>query len=221
MHCEIKYVGKARNGISKYWCLTHKALASNKQGNKLDFCLYEKKDRYNKTLFVQDKKIERIQIVFDNLLKNKIPSIYINDTVFEGVLIYEDMVLDDKDFVGFFLAQLNHVSLEKVCCSHCGHIHSDNGKFAYTPHKTHLCLYCGHFFRVKEENIGSEMAILFPSPEIKLEKRKQKIENVCSITYDMFSGSILINGQTIDTIIIDDREESLVTFLNNQLKDLY
>lgn len=221
MHCDIQYVGKMRNGVPKYWCLTHKALASDKKGNKLETCFSEQKDRYQKRLSLQESKIESIQLFFANLLKNEIPILYINGVVFNGVLTYEDMLLDYKDFVGFFLAQLNHTHLEKVCCSHCKHYHSDNGKFAYTPHKTHLCLYCGHFFREKEANIGSEIAMIFSFPKVNLGSLEIEIGDILSLTYDMLSGSVLINGQKIDTIIINNKKEKLIDFLNRKLEDLY
>ncbi len=39
-----------------------------------------------------------------------------------------------------------------------------------------------------------------------------KIGNICAITYDMFSEIISINGQTIDTIIIRNKKESIILF---------
>ncbi len=221
MDCHIEYVGKMRNGIPKYWCLTHKALASDKQGNKLDSCLNERKENRKKSLSIEENQVKSIKLVFANILENTVPTVYINDEEFDGVLLYQNCVLDYKDFVGLLLAKINHVVLQQVRCSHCEHYHSDNGKFAYTPHSTHLCLYCGHFFRVKKANIGSELAMIFPTLDVQLQRGKLEIEDTCSITYDLFCGSVLVNGEVIDTIVVKGEELSLIEFLNNQLKDLY
>lgn len=221
MDCQIEYVGKMRNGIPKYWCLTHKALASDKQGNKLDSCFNERKENMQKCLSIEENQVTSIKLVFANILENTVPTIYINDEEFDGVFLYQNWVLDYKDLIGLLLAKINHIFLQQVRCSHCGHYHSDNGKFAYTSHSTHLCLYCGHFFRVKKANIGSELAMIFSIPDVQLQTKKLKIEDTCSITYDLFCGIVLVNGEDIDTVVVKGKEFSLVTFLNNQLKDLY
>lgn len=221
MDCCITYVGKMRNGTCKYWCSAHKALASDKQGNKLDSCLNENKEKYTNGLSIEENTLKNIKIVFTNILNNKVPIVYVNGELFDGVFLYQDCVLDYKDLVGLLLAKLNHTPLETVRCSHCNHYHSDNGKFAYTPHSTHLCLYCGHFFRVKEANVGSELATFFSLPTIKLEKGKIEIKDICSVTYDMIGGEILINDTSVDTVVIQKEKFSLAQFLNKNLKDLY
>ena len=115
------------------------------------------------------------------------------------------------------LAKLNNIPLEIVKCSHCGRYHSDNGQFAYTPHRTHLCLYCGHLFRAKERNIGSELAMIYTIPEIKLKDKLLKIDNYCCVEYDMLKGNLLINNQNVNKVLFEGKELNIVEFLNNLL----
>ena len=219
MECNIKYVGKLRNGTPQYYCSTHKSFASDKKGNRLEECLCSNKEQYNNKLNLKETKIKEIKIIYHNILKNTTPKIYINDKEFDGVLEYDNCVLSYKDLGGIMLSKLNNIPLEVVKCSHCNHYHSDNGKFAYTMHRTHLCLYCGHLFRVKEKNIGNEFSIIYDIPEIKLEDKKIIIDDICTIEYDLFSGNLLVNNKNINKISINEKEINITDFLNEILKD--
>ncbi len=219
MECNIKYVGKLRNGTPQYYCSTHKSFASDKKGNRLEECLCSNKEQYNNKLNLKETKIKEIKIIYHNILKNTTPKIYINDKEFDGVLEYDNCVLSYKDLGGIMLSKLNNIPLEVVKCSHCNHYHSDNGKFAYTMHRTHLCLYCGHLFRVKEKNIGNEFSIIYDIPDIKLEDKKIIIDDICTIEYDLFSGNLLVNNKNINKISINEKEINITDFLNEILKD--
>ena len=143
MKCNIKYIGKSKQGMTKYYCSVHKSFAYDKFGNKLEKCTWSNKEIYDNRL---------------NIKQNIIPKILINDNEFNGVLEYNNYILTYKDFGVIMLSKLNNIPLKIVKCSHCGYYHTDNGKFAYTPH---LCLYCGHLFRAKEKNVGSELAMIY------------------------------------------------------------
>lgn len=216
---QLKYVGKLRNGTPQYYCSTHKSFASDKKGNRLEECLCSNKEQYNNKLNLKETKIKEIKIIYHNILKNTTPKIYINDKEFDGVLEYDNCVLSYKDLGGIMLSKLNNIPLEVVKCSHCNHYHSDNGKFAYTMHRTHLCLYCGHLFRVKEKNIGNEFSIIYDIPDIKLEDKKIIIDDICTIEYDLFSGNLLVNNKNINKISINEKEINITDFLNEILKD--
>lgn len=217
MKCNIEYVGKLRNGTPQYYCSVHKSFASDKKGNKLEECLCDNKELYNNRLNIKETNIENIKVIYPNILKNVIPKILIKDKEFNGVLEYDNCILNYKDLGGIMLSKLNSIPLDIVKCSHCNHYHSDNGKFAYTPHRTHLCLYCGHLFRVKERNIGNEFSFIYNIPDIKLEKSMINIDNECSIIYDLFNGSLSVNNQNVNRISIKDKEIDVIDFLNNIL----
>ena len=219
MKCNIEYIGKSRQGKTKYYCTVHKSFAYDKLGNKLDECLWNNKEIYDNRLNIRQNVIENIKIKYENILENVIPKIIINDEEFNGVLEYDNCILTYKDFSGIMLAKLNNIPLEIVKCSHCKRYHSDNGKFAYTPHRTHLCLYCGHLFRVKERNVGSELAMIYDIPKIKLNDKLLKIDDYCCVEYDFLKGNLLINNQNINKVLFKDRELDIVEFLNHILKN--
>lgn len=219
MECNIKYVGKLRTGTSQYYCSTHKSFASDKKGNKLNSCLCTYKKLYDTTLNLKEEDIKSIQIIYENILENKVPKVMVNDVEFNGVFLYETSVLHYKDLGGMMLSRLNHIPLEIVSCSHCNHYHTDNGKFAYTPHRTHLCLYCGHLFRVKERNIGNEFSMIYDIPYIKLDDNRIVVDKTCKIEYDLFAGELFVNGKVGDKIFYQEKEISLVDFLNKCLEN--
>ncbi len=219
MKCSIEYIGKSRQGITKYYCTVHKSFAYDKLGNKLDECLWINKEIYNNRLNIKQTEIKNISIKYENILESVIPKITINNNEFSGVLEYDDSILTYKDFGGIMLAKLNNTPVEIVKCNHCGRYHSDNGQFAYTPHRTHLCLYCGHLFRVKERNIGSELAMIYNVPEIKLKAKLIKIDDYCCVEYDMLKGTLLINDQNVNRVLFKGEELEIVEFLNHLLEN--
>lgn len=219
MNCIIEYVGKLRTGTPQYYCLVHKFLASDKKGNKLEECLCEYKALYDNRINLKEKRVESIKIIYTNVLKDTVPRILINNEEFNGVIENDGSVLCYKDLGGIMLSKLNNISLELAKCSHCGHYHSDNGKFAYTPHRMHLCSYCGHLFRVKEKNVGSELNFIYNIPCIELNDDLIPIEDVCSIEYDLLKGSFLINNKSGNRILLEGKEIDIVKFLNDTLKN--
>lgn len=221
MKCNIEYIGKSENGIPQYYCMAHKAFASDEKGNELEECLCNNKEQFDNCLNLKENKIESIKIIYDNILDTVIPNVFINGNVFKGVLVFENCVLNYKDLGGMMLAKVNQISLETVKCNHCNHYHSDNGKFAYTPHRTHLCQYCGHLFRVQERNIGNELDRIFDIPDIQLQEKEISIENSCQIEYDLLKGELLVNHQNANRLIIQNEKVSVIDFLNNALKDEY
>ena len=219
MKCNIEYIGKSRQGINKYYCTSHKTFAYDKQGNKLEECPCPNKEIYNNKINIKSKLINNICIKYENILENVIPKIIINGNEFNGVFEYDNCTLTYKDFGGIMLAKLNNIPLEIVKCSHCQHYHSDNGKFAYTPHRTHLCLYCGHLFRVKEKNIGSELAMIYDIPKIKLEDKLLKLNDYCCVEYNMLKGILLVNNQNINKILFENKKYDIAEFLNHILEN--
>ena len=219
MNCNIEYVGKKRNGTPQYYCLTHKSFASDKKGVKLKMCLCEFKEDYQNRFPL--KNVQSLKVVYEDILSCKRPLIYINGNEFKGVLEYESGVLSYKDLGGLLLAKLNKVSLSIVKCNRCGHEHTDNGKFAYMPHSTHFCLYCGHRFRVHSRNIGNELGMMFDVPEIKLNMGKEAILETCKVEYDVFKGIVLVNDKEVLQVSYKGKEMRLVEFLNIIMENEY
>lgn len=219
MQCDINYVGKKRTGTPQYYCSTHKAIAYDKKGNKLDECLCTYKELFDNCLDLEKTNVESIKVIYQNILENIVPTILINNKEFKGVLKFDNSILTYKDFTGTMLAKLNNIPVEVVKCNHCNQSHSDNGKFAYTPHRTHLCLYCGHLFRVKEKNIGNEFSMIYKIPNIKLGDKVIDIVDNCLVEYDLFEGELLVNKENVNRITFKGKEINIIEFLNKVLKD--
>ncbi len=221
MKCNINYIGESESGLKEYYCYTHKYMASDENGNKLEECLCPEKELFNNVLDLKNTQVSSLKIVYENLLDNKKPKIYINNEEFNGVLTYDTSTITYKEFGGIMLSRLNYLSMKHIKCKHCNHYHSDNGKYAYTPHRTHLCYYCGLLFRDDEKSIGNELDIFFKIPYINLEENTITITDKIEVEYDLFSGIILINKQNVDNLIIDNKEISLKEYLNDILKEEY
>ena len=219
MKCNIEYVGKLRNGTKKYYCTAHKYITSDKEGNRLKECLCNYKELFNNCLNLKEYNIKSIKIIYENILKSLVPKIIVNNKEFNGVFKYDNCLLTYKDFGGIMLSKLNRIKLETIKCNHCNHYHSDNGKFAYTPHKTHFCLYCGHLFRVKEKNIGNELELIYNIPNIKLKEELIVVENNCYVEYDLLKGLVHINNKNCDRIFMKGKEISIIEFFNYILQN--
>ncbi len=86
MKCNIEYIGKSRQGITKYYCTVHKSFAYDKLGNKLDECIWSKKEIYDNKLNAKQNKLKNINIRYENIIESVIPKIIINSNEFSGVL---------------------------------------------------------------------------------------------------------------------------------------
>ena len=94
MKCNIEYIGKLRCGRPQYFCTTHKSLASDKSGHKLDECLCSYKELFVNKLDLKNTKITSIKIVYENIFDNQIPNIFIKSKsflklfyIFSGIFI--------------------------------------------------------------------------------------------------------------------------------------
>lgn len=219
MKCDIHYI--PNNEGVPYWCHTHKTKGTKINEFAPTLCDCKYKERYENIEEMNPNDIKSIRIIYSNLNENTNISMFINDKEFKGILKIKDSIIDLKDYGGLMLSILNNVHLEASQCPLCGGIHTDNGKFAYTPHSKHLCIYCGHFYNVKEANIGNELALYFNFPSINLEDNIVNIDKKCEIIYDLFKGKILVNNVSCKKVKQNDKELDLVEFLNIKLKEEY
>lgn len=217
MKCNIKHIEK-NEGVD-YWCLSHKTKATSLDGKTPIYCDCEYKERYEKIVEMTPDEIESIKIIYPDLNKDTDVKVYINNKEFNGILKLENSIIDLKDYGGMLLSKLNNVMLEASKCPYCSGMHTDNGKFAYTPHSKHLCIYCGHFYNVNMENIGNELALYFNIPNIDLENNTSIIDEKCELTYDLLKGDVLINNISCKKVQINGKEIDLVLFLNDVLKN--
>lgn len=219
MKCNIKYI--QNNSGLDYWCLSHKTKADKVNGEAPTTCLCKYKERYNNIKEISKEEIKSIKITYPNLNSNTDVKVYINDEEFNGILKIENSIIDLKDYGGLMLSKLNNIILESSKCPYCGGRHTDNGMFAYTPHSRHLCIYCGHFYNIENENIGNELALYFDIPDIILEDNISEIDEKCEVTYELLSGKLYVNDICCEKVKLDNKEIDLVSFLNDVLKNEY
>ena len=219
--CCIKYCGKDEKGLDRYWCLTHKDIASDEEGNKLETCLCGYKEIYDNKIKIEPQNVDSIKVVYKNVLKEIKPIIYLNQKEENHALEIEDSILDFKDIGGLMISKLNCIKLISSYCSYCGKPHTDDGVFAYTPHAKHLCQYCGYFYNVEEANIGNEFALFFDVPNITLEEGIVEIEDTLSLEYDVLKGILLINGKNVNKVKVKEKIIYLKAYLNELFKEEY
>ena len=219
--CHIKYCGKDENGIDRYWCLTHKDVASDKDGHLLKECLCNYKKIYDNKLKIEPRNIESIKVIYKNALEEIKPIIYLNKNEENHALQIKDSILDFKDIGGLMISKLNSIKLIPSFCSYCGKPHTDDGVFAYTPHAKHLWQYCGYFYNIEKANIGNEFALFFDVPDINLVEGIVEIEGTLSLEYDALKGTLLTNGKNVNKVKVKGKIIYLKAYLNELFKDEY
>lgn len=218
MKCNIEEV--IWNGEKKYYCTTHRSPAFDNDNKKLKECLSKNKEAFKNIVDMNKEKIKEIILIYPNLLENTKGSIIINGTEI-GILKIENSIFEVRDFGGIMLSLLNNIKLQEEKCPLCNHIHSDDGMFAYKPHDTHLCMYCGNLFDVREKNVGNELSTIFKIPKIKLNDKTINIQEKCMLKYNLLKGEITINEINCNKLIIKDKDYSLIEFLNDLLYNEY
>ena len=219
MECNIRYL-EAKDGV-EYWCLSHKTKATSINGKKPICCDCKYKEKYENIVEMKTEHIKSIKIVYPNLNKNTNVQVFINNQEFACILKIKDSIIDVKDYGGLLLSKLNKIDLKNSKCPYCGGMHTDNGVFAYTPHSKHLCIYCGRFYKVEEANVGNELTLYFDFPDIDLEDNTVLIDEKCKLTYDLFTGDLLINNISCQNIKQNNKTIHMVSFLNEALKNEY
>lgn len=219
MQCRIEHI--PNNSGVEYWCLTHKTKATKKENKFPVECDCKYKERYNEIVEMNHEDIKSIQIIYPNLNESTNVSLYINEKEFLGILKIKNSIIDLKDYGGMLLSKLNNIILETSECPVCKGKHTDNGQFAYTPHSKHLCIYCGRFYDVEKANIGNELALYFDFPDIHLEENIVSINEKCKLSYDLSTGTLLINNYSCNTVEKEGEKIELITFLNEMLKEEY
>ncbi len=199
MNCNIDYIGKFRNGKKKYWCKAHKSLAPDDK-----ICTKSNKDLFDNPIHLNKENVTSIVLTINDANYD----LQINGEPINKVVIIDNSILELKDFIGLMLLKINNIPVEEVHCKRCSHLHSDNGYFAYTPHKKHLCNYCGHEFIGSHKNVSHELDVLFSIPEINYDFRSTN----ATIEYDFLECSLKTSFKNY---------EALKEYVNEYFKNSY
>lgn len=177
--CNINFIGKARNGINRYWCSIHQAPAYDKDGNQLEKCL-----EADNEVVMEDQDIFSITprdysggvalwgaapSIYDNTQLNMDFGIHVHarkeiggikqiDKTFKKVCVIDSskkVYFDGLDAIAYSCGNIFRQNLEFVTCNHCGFPHLDKNWFSVNPHIKHKCSGCGRDFFMKYSTIGN------------------------------------------------------------------
>lgn len=179
--CTAQYVGKNRNGTSRYWCTVHHAPISDGKGNLLPKCLHTspkiKETKSNSltispldypggialwgaTMAVYDTTAFNLDLGIHVHARKKIGEDKQIDKTFRYVHVKHGDQSVDFDYLAA-IAYLSSNMLQKemnyIVCPKCGFAHLDKDWFSVNPHKKHLCNCCGRIFVHPAPNIGNPL----------------------------------------------------------------
>ncbi len=185
--CEIRDVGLARNGRSRFWCVTHRADATGTGGVPLAQC---KGDHQPSTA---GRSIEfdpsdypggvalwgSVAPVFDTTPLSERSGVHVHarknatgkkdiDSTYDIVKfsyrrdLIEDghATIDGGVAVAYYIARFVGNDVECLFCTYCGNPHADTDIYAVNPHRKHLCHACGKFFSAESRGVSNPLALL-------------------------------------------------------------
>jgi transposase-like protein len=187
--CKIEYIGRRRDGKSRFWCLEHKADATGKYGVELASCsranisppnpddiLELNPDDYRGGIGVWGA----VPAVFSTAQHNfsdlgihiharpEVGEKKVIDRTYKSVKaslskdLFDTKVVEigEEEAVYYMVAQVMGYKMRNVICSRCNAPHLDKDFFAVNPHRRHLCANCGHHFHDSELGIGNPLMAL-------------------------------------------------------------
>lgn len=183
MECKIKKGTIGKEGKIFYLCTTHKQFLNEEPTST---CGYDSIETFDKENVWKKEDISTIEFIFSIPYNSSNCKIILNGKEVSALFIEESKIIKD-DFFGLYTSLKNDIELEKVRCTECNHLHSDDGIFATKPHDAHLCYYCGSLFKVSHQNIGNELYSILNIP--KLTNRIEEQEGI-TYKYDLLKGTV-------------------------------
>lgn len=179
--CNIKPVGKRRDGGTRYWCLAHKADATAKYGRRAKVC---RAAHLSPILPKEILELDLDQYRGGVALWGAIPPVYDTtrlpldfgihvharkkagghkeiDSTYRGVrlrgrkLPSNGLLISELDAVYYMVSSVFGFDTRQVRCTLCGYPHLDKDWFSIHPHRRHLCAGCGRNFRDSITGIGN------------------------------------------------------------------
>ena len=181
--CTIQFVGKARNGSSRWWCTSHGANATGPRGLRLDVCERAETREINASILQLDPAdypggvaIWRVsRPVYDTTNRETHPGVHVHarlipdapkdiDESYDAValrlhadLVQANVLVTEPMARAYYLARFCGHRLKSLSCTRCRAPHLDEGWFAIKPHRRHLCQACGHHFVDRDHSVSSPL----------------------------------------------------------------
>jgi hypothetical protein len=179
--CDIRPVGKRRDGGTRYWCLAHKADATAKYGRRAKVCraahlppilpeeiLELDLDQYSGGVALWGAvppvyDTTRLPLDFgihvharkDTSGDKDIDHTYRSVRLIGRQLPSDGLQISEIDAVYYMVSSVFGFDTRHVRCTLCGYSHLDKDWFSIHPHRRHLCAGCGKNFRDTALGIGN------------------------------------------------------------------
>jgi hypothetical protein len=219
--CEIVSVGKRRNGSARFWCLRHRADATEKYGRPAKTCRnagqrpIDPKDILTLDL---DEYVGGIALwgasppIYDTTVLPLERGIHVHarpeadaakeiDFSFAVVKIVGSIVpeggilISEADAVHFMTSSVFDVKMSHIVCAHCGHPHLDADWFSTHAHSRHLCGACGRYFKDMRASVGNPICGVREACGVKAPRLKNAPEKL-AIEQSGYPGGIQIWGSS-------------------------
>ena len=184
--CQIRDVGKARSGHSRFWCVAHGANATGRYGACLSQC--ERAHLDIDPALVLDLDLERypggialwasVDPIIDTTTLPPERGVHVHareeaggkkivDDTFPAVSVaykrdlidYGRALITHETAVSYYVARFLGREITCLFCTYCGDPHLDAEFFAIKPHRRHLCHGCGRYFSVEQRTISNPLAL--------------------------------------------------------------
>jgi transposase-like protein len=180
--CRVVSVGKRRDGSSRFWCLTHRADATEKYGmeaarcRRADIAPVQQEER----LVLDPKEFAggvgiwgSVPPVYDTTSTSLEAGIHVHarkanekekfiDKSFREVIVKGmtrgDVTISEAQAIYFLVSTLLGFRTKVIRCTRCGSMHLDEDWFSVHAHKRHLCEACGRTFHDEEAAVGNPLA---------------------------------------------------------------
>ena len=180
--CNIRNVGKSRNGSDRFWCSQHNSTATGYGGIKLENCELSYLDTVPKrVLEIREHDFPggiaiwgAVDPIFNTTdysdqagvhvhARNEPGGDKIHDETFDEVRLHYKNDLFDNNVVtithdvavAYYVSRYIGRNVDSLICPHCRKVHLDKDVFAVKPHKRHLCHHCGRFFNDVKRGISN------------------------------------------------------------------
>lgn len=198
--CDIVYVGKRRDGGSRFWCVAHKADATAKYGVAATHCVaaYDEPIPGSATLDLDPSDYPggvalwgSVPACYDTTTQPVDRGIHVHARTKTGgdkdidltyrrlrVPFRKDLIsspwmeVEEIDAINFMVSSVFEFPTIEVHCTHCGFTHLDRDWFAVHLHKRHQCHGCGRQFSDVEPGIGNPVASLRAALQTKMHPLK-------------------------------------------------
>lgn len=219
--CEIISVGKRRNGSPRFWCVRHRADATEKYGRRATACRnaglrpIDPKDILTLDL---DEYAGGIALwgasppIYDTTALPLERGIHVHarpraeaakeiDNSFAAVRIVGSTVpeggilISEADAVHFMTSAVFGVRMSHIVCAHCGYPHLDADWFSTHAHSRHLCSACGRYFKDLRASVGNPICGVRKACGVKA-SRLQNAPQKLAIKQSDYPGGIQIWGSS-------------------------